>query len=180
MYEKTDDEISFTLIENIFGDYRKIVGKASDEVKDIARIHEIPAEIYKTEDGELISFSMTKEDIGNVEIEKYRKYGEDLYELNGKMICIYILGSTHTKFKVTKEIESDAPLLINISIMKYSSAYDTLRHIENMVKTHQKLDKEDLFALKMIPSMGPPEDKRNLRIECLTLWKTIIEKGLIK
>ena len=64
--------------------------------------------------------------------------------------------------------------------MKYSSTYDTLRHIESLVENRKKLDREDLFALKMIPSMGPPEDRRNLRIECLKLWKTIIKKGLIK
>lgn len=180
MNENNDDETSYSLIENMFGDYRKIVGRAPIEVQNIARVHDISATIYMTEDDELISFSLTKGDIGNAEMEKYKKYGEDLYELNGKLICIYILGSTHSKFKATKEIESEAHLLINVSIMQYSSTYDTLRHIEGLVKSRQKLDREDLFALKMIPSMGPPEDKRNLRIECLTLWKTIVKKGLIK
>ena len=180
MYEKNDEKISHTLIENVFGDYRKIVGKASDEVQNVARIHEISADIYRTEDDELISFSIIKEDIGNAEMEKYIKYGEELYELNGKMICIYILGTTHTKFKVTKDIESEAPLLINVSIMEYSSAYDNLRHIAGLVESRQKLDSDDLSALKMIPSMGPPEDKRNLRMECLELWKTIVNKGLMK
>lgn len=180
MYEKNDEKISHTLIENVFGDYRKIVGKASDEVHNVARIHEISADIYRTEDDELISFSIIKEDIGNAEMEKYIKYGEELYELNGKMICIYILGTTHTKFKVTKDIESEAPLLINVSIMEYSSAYDNLRHIAGLVESRQKLDSDDLSALKMIPSMGPPEDKRNLRMECLELWKTIVNKGLMK
>ena len=42
------------------------------------------------------------------------------------------------------------------------------------------LDSDDLFALKMIPAMGPPEDKRYLRFECLKLWKTIVNKRLIK
>lgn len=180
MYEKNDEKISHTLIENIFGDYRKIVGTASDEVQDIARSHDIDADIYRTEDDELISFILTKGDIGNNEMEKYKKYGEELYELNGKLICIYVLGSTHSKFKVTKDIESEAPIMITISIMEYSSAYDTLRHIRGLVESRQKLDGDDLHALKMIPSMGPPEDKRNLRFECLELWKTIIRKGLIK
>lgn len=180
MYEKNDEKISHTLIENIFGDYRKIVGKASDEVQDIARAHDIQADIYRTEDDELISFILTKGDIGNREMEKYKKYGEELYELNGKLICIYVLGSTHSKFKVTKDIESEAPIMINISIMEYSSAYDTLRHITGLVESRQKLDGDDLHALKMIPSMGPSEDKRNLRFECLELWKTITRKGLIK
>ena len=64
--------------------------------------------------------------------------------------------------------------------MEYSSVYTTLRHLEGLVEKHQKLDGDDLHALKMIPSMGPPEDRRNLREECLTLWKTIARKGLIK
>ena len=180
MYEKNDDKTSYSLIENMFGDYRKIVGRAPSEVQNIARVHNISATIYMTEDDELISFSLTMDDIGNAEMEKLKKYGEELYELNGKLVCIYILGSTHSKFKATTEIESEAPLLINVSIMKYSSTYDTLRHIESLGENRKKLDREDLFALKMIPSMGPPEDRRNLRIECLKLWKTIIKKGLIK
>ena len=165
MYEKNDDKTSYSLIENMFGDYRKIVGRAPSEVQNIARVHNISATIYMTEDDEL---------------KKYKEYGEDLYKKSGKEVCIYILGSTHSKFKATTEIESEAPLLINVSIMKYSSTYDTLRHIESLVENRKKLDREDLFALKMIPSMGPPEDRRNLRIECLKLWKTIIKKGLIK
>ena len=180
MQEKNYDKMCYTLIENVFGDYREIVGKAADEIQHIARIHGIPADIYTTANDEIISFSITKEDFGNSELEKYEKYGEDLYNKNGKEISIYILGSPHVKFKLTKDIESEAPLLINLSIIEYSSVYDTLRHLEGLVKNRQKLDKDDLNALKMIPSMGPREDKRNLREECLTLWKTIAGKGLIK
>jgi hypothetical protein len=123
---------------------------------------------------------MTKNDFGNKELDKYQRYGEELYEKSKKEVSIYILGSPHVKLKVTKEIESTAPLLINLSIIEYSSAYDTLRHIKGLVENHKKLDSEDLNALKMIPYMGPPEDKRNLRVECLKLWKIIIKKGLIK
>ena len=180
MCEINYDETAYSMIENIFGDYREIVGKASDEIQKIARKHEIPAEIYKTENDEFISFSMTKNDFGNKELDKYQRYGEELYEKSKKEVSIYILGSPHVKLKVTKEIESTAPLLINLSIIEYSSAYDTLRHIKGLVENHKKLDSEDLNALKMIPYMGPPEDKRNLRVECLKLWKIIIKKGLIK
>ena len=31
------DETAYSMIENIFGDYREIVGKASDEIQKIAR-----------------------------------------------------------------------------------------------------------------------------------------------
>ena len=48
------------------------------------------------------------------------------------------------------------------------------------MKNKEKLDKDDLFALSMIPQMGPKEDKRHLRIECLKLWKEITKKRLIK
>lgn len=180
MEENNYEEYSYSLIEGIFGDYRKIDGKASDEIQNIARMHNIPAEIYQTENGEFISFNLIDEDFGNSDIEKYGKYGEDLYEKSGKEVCIYVLGSPHIKINITKELKSDAVMLINVSKFKYSSTYETLRHIEGLVKSRQKLDQDDLFALKMIPIMGPPEDKRNLRIECLKLWKTIVKKGLIK
>jgi hypothetical protein len=180
MCENEIYEITLKLIEDIFGDYRKITGKASDEIQSIARLHEIPAEIYITENNELISYGMTKENFGNIEIEKHKRYGEALYEKNGNPISIYILGSPHSEFNVTKEIESESPMIIIFSKFPYSSTYDTLRHIENLVKNRKKLDKEDLNALKLIPMMGPPEDKRQLRIECLKLWKKIVQRGLVK
>ena len=65
-------------------------------------------------------------------------------------------------------------------MIPYSSAYDTLRHIENLVENRKKLDSQDLNALKLIPMMGPPEDRRQLRIECLKIWKKIVKKGLIE
>lgn len=180
MCETNYDETAYSLIENVFGDYREIIGNASDEIQKIARKHKIPAKIYKTKNNEVISFSMIKNDFGNKELDKYQKYGEELYEKSHKKISIYILGSPHVKLKVTKEIESIAPITINLSVIEYSSAYDTLRHIQSLVENHEKLDNDDLNALKMIPYMGPPEDKRNLRVECLNLWKIIINKGLIK
>lgn len=180
MCEKDYDEIAYNLIENIFGDFREIDGKASGEMQSIPKKYEIQADIYKTKNNELISYGTTDKDFGNSELEKYKEYGEELYEKSGKEVSIYILGSPHIKINATKDIESEAPIRINISIMEYSSTYETLRYLENLVKNKQKLDKEDLFALKMIPTMGPAEDKRYLRMECLKLWKTIVKKGLIK
>ena len=180
MCENEIYEITFRLIEDIFGDYRKITGKASDEIQSIAGLHEIPAEIFITENNEVISFGMTDGNFGNIEIEKYKKYGEDLYEKNGNPISIYIIGSPHSTFNVTKEIESEIPMVVIFTMFPYSSAYDTLRHIENLVKNRKKLNSEDLNALKLIPMMGPPEDKRQLRIECLKIWKKIVKKGLIE
>ncbi len=180
MCENEIYEITFRLIEDLFGDYRNITGKASEEIQKIAELHEIPAEIFITENNEVISFGMTDGNFGNIEIEKYKKYGEDLYEKNGNPISIYIIGSPHSTFNVTKEIESEIPMVIIFTMFPYSSAYDTLRHIENLVKNRKKLNSEDLNALKLIPMMGPPEDKRQLRIECLKIWKKIVKKGLIE
>ncbi|WP_296888599.1 hypothetical protein [uncultured Methanobrevibacter sp.] len=180
MCEKDHDEMAYGLIETIFGDFREIDGKASDEIQSISKKHKIEADIYKTKNNELISYGLTNEDFGNEELEKYKEYGEELYEKSGKEVCIYILGSPHIKFNATNDFETPAKIKINISLMEYSSTYETLRHIKSLVENRQKLDSEDLFALKMIPTMGPPEDKRFLRIECLKLWKTIVNKRLIK
>ncbi|MBR0270727.1 MAG: hypothetical protein IJQ68_01865 [Methanobrevibacter sp.] len=180
MNEKKFDETSLVLIENMFDEHRKIVGLADESIQKIAEKHQRSADIFITEHGELISYEIMTDDINNNEIDKIRKYGEDLYEINGKYISIYILGSPHMKINGIKEIVSDAPLLIKISQMPQSDAYDVLRHITDLVKRKQKLNEEDLFALSMIPQMGPKEDKRHLRIECLKLWKEITKKGLIQ
>ncbi|MBQ9026865.1 MAG: hypothetical protein IJ104_10965 [Methanobrevibacter sp.] len=180
MNEKKYDETSLSLIENLFEEHRKIVGKADEEIQKIAEKHQRHTEIFITEEGELISFEIMNEDMDNNEMKKIKKYGEDLYEINGKYISIYILCSPHMKLKGVTDIESEAPLVIKIAQMPTSDAYDVLRHITDLVKNRQKLNEEDLFALSMIPQMGPKEDKRHLRIECLKLWKEITKKGLIK
>ncbi|MBO5152378.1 MAG: hypothetical protein J6B73_09505 [Methanobrevibacter sp.] len=180
MYEKNNYETAQLFIENIFNDNREIVGLAEEEIQQIAVKHGRDADIFKTKNDELISYEIILEDIDNEEIQKIKEYGEELFKINGKLICIYLLGSPHTKITAKKELESESPLLINISIMPQSDAYDIFRHISSMVKNKEKLDKDDLFALSMIPQMGPKEDKRHLRIECLKLWKEITKKRLIK
>ena len=180
MCEKNNDKETYDIIENVFGDFREIAGKASDEIQSISQKHGIDAKIYRTKNNELISYGITNKDFGNEELEKYKKYGEDLYEKSRKEVCIYILGSPHIKVNVTEEFESEAEIKINVSLMDYNSTYMTLRHLKNLVKNREKLDKDDLFALKMIPAMGPPEDKRYLRIECLKLWKTIVNRRLMQ
>lgn len=180
MNENNDYEIDLRIIRTQFDEGRKIVGKADESIQSIAEDFDISADIYETENRELISYGMLYNDLDNRELEKIKKYGEELFRESGKRVCIYFLSMPHIKYKVTKKIKSEAAILIKITPMDYSSAYDTFRHIESLVKRKVKLDKDDLFALSMIPSMGPPEDKRHLRIECLQLWQTICNKGLIK
>ena len=119
-------------------------------------------------------------DIDNSKMSELIRYGEMLYEKSKKLVYIYILCSTHCKITANTKIESDAEIMLKISKLKYSTAYETLRHIESLVEDRKKLNSDDLFALSMIPQMGPKEDIRNLRIECLTLWKEIVKKGLIE
>lgn len=180
MNEKNDDELDLRIIKTQFDERRKIIGKANESIQSIAEDFDISADIYETENHELISYGMLDKDLDNRELENIKKYGEELFKESGKMVCIYFLSMPDVKYKVTRKIKSEATILIKITPMHYSSAYDTYRHIESLVKRRIKLDKDDLFALSMIPSMGPPEDKRHLRIECLQLWQTICNRGLIK
>ena len=39
MQEKNFDEMTYELIENVFGDYRKIIGKASRNMKNTVKIY---------------------------------------------------------------------------------------------------------------------------------------------
>ena len=180
MKEKNDEEIDLRLIRIDFDEPRKIAGKADESIQSIAERYGISAEIYRTENGSLISYGMIKKDIYNKDLENIKKYGEELYRESGKAVSLYFHSLPQVEHKFTKNIESEAVIIIKINKMQYSGAYDTYRHIEGLVKRRQKLDSEDLFALSMIPTMGPPEDKRHLRIECLRLWQTICNKGLFK
>ena len=71
-------------------------------------------------------------------------------------------------------------MIIKLAIPPYSDTYSILQHLKDLVKNKKKLNEEDLFALSMVPMMGPEYDRRNLRIECLELWKEINKKRLIK
>ena len=100
--------------------------------------------------------------------------------MNGKIASIYLTGLPHIKNKAVSEINTQAEIVIKLSIIPYSQAYDVLREIKSLVENKQKLNSDDLFTLSMIPLMGPPEDRRNLRAECLKLWKEINKKKMIK
>ena len=54
------------------------------------------------------------------DVVEIKEEDEDLYEKNGNPISIYILGSPHSTFNVTKEIESEIPMII-IFTMIYRS-----------------------------------------------------------
>ena len=168
------------LIKNEFNDSRKLYEIEDDELNSIASKYDICDELYETDDGEILSYCITDKDFDNNEAEKYKKYGEELYEKTGKLINIDIIGSPHIKCKITKNIVSNVKMIIKLAIPPYSDTYSILQHLKDLVKNKKKLNEEDLFALSMVPMMGPEYDRRNLRIECLELWKEINKKRLIK
>jgi hypothetical protein len=181
MNNKNRELKEIEIIKIQFNDPRKIIGKADAELQDICEKHGVYGEIYETENHELIVSMVLDEDFTNKVLEKLIKFGEDLYKTNNKIVSIYILGSPHSENRVTKEImESHAEIIVKFTKMEYSDAYDIYWHIRGLVDNNIKLNKDDLFALSMVPTMGPPEDKRNLRIECLKIWKEVVNKGMIE
>ena len=111
MYEKNNYEMALLFIESIFNDNREIVGLAEEEIQQIARKHDRNSEIFKTKNDELISYEIMLEDIDNEAFERIKEYGEELFKINGKPICIYILGSPHIRITAKKELEIESPLL---------------------------------------------------------------------
>lgn len=181
MYQEEYLENQKNIIKIQYNDNRKIIGKAKDEIQEISKKHAINADIFETEKNELISHSFQDKDFDKDELEKYKKYGEELYEKSSQLVSIYITCSPHVKIMTKRdEIQFKRIIFIKITKIKYSDTYDIFRYLTELVKNRVKFDKEDLFALSMIPKMGPPEDLRYMRIECLKLWKEINKKGLIK
>ena len=181
MTNKNSELNEMEIIKIQFNEPRKIIGKVSEEFLEICEKHGIHGEIYETEDHELIVSTLLEEDFTNKVLDKLIKFGEDLYEANNSIINIYILGSPHIENKVTKKIvESYAGIIVKFTKMEYSDAYDIYWHIRGLVDNNIKLNKDDLFALSMVPTMGPPEDKRNLRIECLKIWKEVVNRRMIE
>lgn len=181
MNNKNRELNEMEIIRTQFNEPQKIIGKAREELQDIREKYGIYGEIYETEDHELIVSTVLDEDFTNKVLDKLIKFGEELYEANNSIIKIYILGSPHTENKVTKRIvESEAGIIVKFTKMEYTDAYDVYWHIRGLVDNNIKLNKDDLFALSMVPTMGPPEDKRNLRIECLKIWKEVVNRGMIE
>ena len=180
MNDENEIEMMNKIIAIQYEDNRLIMKKADNNIQKIAEKYEIEATIYETNTNELISYGIQNKDLTNQELETYTKYGEDLFYLNEKIVSIYLTGLPHIKNRAKSEINSPAEIIIKLSIMPYSQAYDVLREIKNLVENKTKLKSDDLFALSMIPLMGPPEDRRNLRVECLKLWKEINKKKMIQ
>lgn len=169
------------IIKIQFQDSRNITGIASEYVQKITEKHNFYGDVYETENKELIASIILDEDFTYEVLEKIKEYGEDLFKISNNVVSIYILGSPHIENKITTHIiESTADMIIKFSKMEYSDAYEIYWHIKGLVEKKIKLSKDDQFALSMIPMMGPPEDKRYLRIECLKIWKEAVNKGMIE
>ena len=180
MNDENEMEMMNKIINTQFEDTRIITKKADSNIQKIAEKYEIEATIYETNTHELISYGIQDKDLTNQELETYTQYGEDLFNLSEKIVSIYLTGLPHIKNRAKSELISPAIIMIKLLIMPYSQAYDVLREIKRRVENKNKLNSDDLFALSMIPLLGPPEDKRNLRIECLKLWKEINKKKMIQ
>lgn len=169
------------IIKIQYKDNRKIIGYATGKIQEIAEKHEIYADVFETEENELISLYIIDEDFDNNQLEKYKKYGEELYEKSQKLVSIYILCVKQATNKLNNDkIEFNEKLLFKIEKMEYSYNYKIFGIMTEFVKNKVKFGKDDLIVLSMIPKMGPSQDLRYMRIECLKLWKEINKKGLIK
>lgn len=174
-------EEKIEIIKMQFDEPRKIIGKASDDIQKISEKYGIYGDVYETQDYEYIASVIIDENFTYKVLNQMKEYGEELYERNHKPVSIYILGSPHVENMITEHvIESTAEIVIKFSKMEYSDAYEIYWHLKGLVENNIKLNKDDQFALSMIPMMGPPEDKRNLRIECLKIWKEAVNRGMIE
>ena len=180
MDEEIYDDLDLEVIEKQFEDTREIKGKASEKIQQIPLKYDIFATVYETKTGALISLGMQNKEFTNDVMDRYLKLGEELYQKSNKLVCIYVICSPHVEPPKIRTLPSAAKVIIKLSRIDYNMAYETYRHIKGLVDARKKLNSEDLNALSMIPTMGPPEDKRNLRMECLELWKIIVNKGLIE
>ena len=145
MNDKKDVEMTDKLISMQFDDIRHIVKKSDDEIQKIAQKHKIEATIYETDRKELISYGIQNEDLTTHELDKYVKYGEELYEISGKTVSIYLMGPPNIECKTKRKMESNAPIVLKLAISSYSQTYDVLRHIKNLVKNKKKLDNGNNF-----------------------------------
>lgn len=181
MYQDELLENMKEIIKSKYKDNRKITGYATGQIQGIAKKHEIYGDVFETQENELISLDIIDEDFDKKQLEKYKKYGEELYEKSQKLVSIYILCVKQATNKLNSdEIKFNGKLLFKIDKMDYSYNYKIFRIMSEFVKNKVKFGRDDLIVLSMIPKMGPSEDLRYMRIECLKLWKEINRKGLIK
>lgn len=158
------------LIYDAFDEKRRIIGHAPHEMTDLSDDCYQGGEFFITEEGELIDLEYQYEDFDEVELVKYIELAENLYEINGKLISIYILCPKDIRITAPEcTIKSDAEFNIRLACYNQDPANDMLNYIQEKVNKNIKLNNKDIEALSMIPMMAPKEERSKLRIECLRI-----------
>ena len=158
------------VIKNAFGEKRKIMGFAPEEMTNISEDAYTSGDIFITEEGELIALEYQMKDFDEEELVKYVELAEELYEVNEVHISIYILCPTSIKV-LTNEctIKSDANFTIKLACFSGNPLQEILNHIKQKVERNIKLNDEDLDMLNIIPMFSPREYRHDLRVECFRL-----------
>lgn len=172
--EKITQEIQ--IIKEVFDEKRNIIDYAPKEMIQVSEYCHNGGDIFITEEGELIDLEYQMKDFDEEELVKYIELAEELYEKNNVDISIYILCPKTIKVTAPEiPIKTNATFNIKLACFEGNPVYSMLYHIKEKIDKNIPINEEDFDNLLIIPMMGPPEYKRQLRIECFKLLKRVMK-----
>lgn len=149
---RQDFEIRTKIIRKTFNDERKIKYPTPENEKMIDGIIYDEGDIFTTENGELIDLELLLDDFTELELAKYVRLAEKLYEKTQKHVSIYIIcpdgSNVHVK---EREIPSEADFTIKLACINEDPAEIILKIVWEKVTNGQMLDEDDIFAIAMLP-----------------------------
>lgn len=168
--DKENIEYKIQIIKDAFDEKRNIIGYAPNEMIKVNEDCHQGGDIFITDENELIDLEYQMKDFDEAELAKYVELAEELYEKNKVQISIYVLCPRTVRILAPEcRIKSEATFTIKLACWGGNPVYDMLFEIKEKIEKGICLNDEDIYNLEMIPIMGPKEERKNLRIECLRL-----------
>lgn len=159
--DKKKFDIKANVIKETFDDKRQILSSISAEELDLnEKIHH-GGDFFITSDGEFIDLEFQQEDFTEAELAKYVELAEELYEISGKAVSVYLICPREINVDVREfDIKSNSTFNIKLACIPKDSCEVILNGIKAKIKANEMLDENDLEALAMLPEKCKKEEKR--------------------
>lgn len=163
-------KIKTEMIKETFNDDKTIKCVTPEHIRQVDDGVYPGGDVFTTEDGEFIDFEYQLVDFDEEELAKYIGFAENLYEKHHKKVWVYLVCPKNIDVRVREiKIKSDADFTIKLFCSQEDPCQMILDHIKSKIRKNECLDKEDLNALEMLPTMCNKKDRYYFRVESLKI-----------
>lgn len=158
------------MIKEIFNDNRTVKCLPCEVKLQIDEELIEDGDLFVTDEGNFIYLGFQFEDFREEDLVKHICIAEELHDLFGKKVCIYIICSSNVNVYVKEcELPSRADFAIKLAKDPRDYAQLSLSHIKRKIKNENPLDDEDIAVLSKLPCVCNKKDRGYYWLEYLKI-----------